>query len=243
MRAHHIMSEPVITVTPETPIVDAAKLMLRHHVGALPVIDRAGHLVGIVSDGDFIRRPEARAERRRGRWLGALLGHGSVAVDLAPGRLVGEIMTTSPVTVADDATLAEIVRTMEEHSLKRLPVINGDRLVGMVTYADLVETIADLADGAPKPTQDDDKLRSDIMAALDRRCRFNVTVRNGIANLSGAVRDDQQRQAALAATRSVTGVKDVHDHIWIYPPPEEDFGGGDFVSLQEEPSTDDDQPL
>jgi len=249
MRAHQIMSRSVITVTPETSVVAAAKLMLQHHISGLPVVNQAGDLVGIVSDGDFLRRAEIGTERKRGRWLGLLVGHDRVAADFvhSHGRTVGEIMTTHPVTVSEDTILADIVRTMEKKNVKRLPVVDGDRLVGMVTYTDFVQTIADFAAEIPSPTQCDDILRNEIFRAMkEAACkpsRYNVVVRNGIANLSGAVRDDKERLTAVVAAKSVAGVKDVRDDMWIYPPPEEEFGGGDLASLEAEPSTDDDQPL
>jgi CBS domain-containing protein len=249
MRAHQIMSRPVVTVTPETPIEEAARLMLLSHIGGLPVVDAAGRLIGIVSDGDFIRPAEAGTGRNRGRWLGLLMNRDRDVSDLlhVHGRTVGDIMTSDPVTVTEDTALADIVQVMEDRNVKRLPVVNDGRPVGMVTYADFVRAVGDLATKASGPTPDDDTLRTNILAALGkapcRRSRFNVTVRDGVAQLSGAVRNDKLRQDAVTAARSVAGVKEVSDHIWIYPPPEEEFGGGDFVSLQEEPSTDDDEPL
>ena len=97
---------------------------------------------------------------------------------------------------------------------------------------------------------DDDHIRSGVVAAIDqaawRPCRLNVIVRDGIVSLSGVIRNDAARQAATIAAENVPGVKKVHEHLYdlrAYPPPEEDFGGGDFVSLQEQPSTVDDEPL
>jgi CBS domain-containing protein len=249
MQAHQIMSRSVITVTPETSVVDAAKLMLRHHISGLPVVSPTGELVGIVSDGDFIRRAEIGTERKHGRWLGQLVGRGRIGADFVQshGRTIGEIMTPQPVTVSEDTALPEIVRTMENRNVKRLPVVNGDRLVGIVTYTDFVQAIADLDPEVPGPTPCDDILRSEILTALDaaacKACRFNVVVRDGIAYLSGAVRNDNERLTAAVAARSVTGVREVRDRMWLYPPPEDELGGGDIASLEAEPSTDDDQPL
>ncbi|MGJ4939946.1 CBS domain-containing protein [Bradyrhizobium sp. HKCCYLS1011] len=249
MRAHQIMSRSVITVTPGTPIVEAAKVMLRNHIGALPVVDTGGKLVGIVTDGDFIRRAEIGTARKRGRWLGLLVGRGRINADFirSHGRAVCEIMTPDPVTVSENATLPEIVGLMERKHVKRLPVVSGNRLVGIVSYRDFVQAITDLATELPGPTPSDDILRGRILDALDRAAcsirRVNVVVRDSIASLNGAVRDAKERQAAVVAAKSVAGIKDVRDYMWVYPPPEEDFGGGDLVSLQEEPSTDDDQPL
>jgi CBS domain-containing protein len=249
MRVHQIMTRNVVAVSPETTIVEAAKIMLQHHVGGLPVVDATGKLVGMVSDGDFIRRTEIGTEQRRGRWFSRAFARNRIAADFvrAHGRKVGDIMTPNPVTVAEDTPLEQVVEVMEANNVKRLPVIDGDRLVGIVAYADFVQAIAALAHQIPGPTSDDDTLGDQISAAIDKAalhpCRFTVVVRSGVVHLNGVVKDDKMRQAARVAAECVPGVRQVHDHLWIYPPPEEDFGGGDFVSLQEETSTEDDQPL
>src|SRR5450631_1142616 len=116
MRAHQIMTRPVITVTPETTIVDAANTMLQKHVSGLPVVDNSGKLVGIVSEGDFIRRSEIGTQRKRGRFLKFILGPGQAAVDFVHehGRKVAEIMTPDPLTVSEDTALDQIVQIMEK---------------------------------------------------------------------------------------------------------------------------------
>jgi CBS domain-containing protein len=249
MHAYQIMTRNVVTVAPETTIIDAAKTMLQHHVSGLPVIDAGGKLVGMIADGDFIRRAEIGTERRHGRWLTRLLGRRQIGADFvrAHGRKVGDIMTPNPATVAEDTPLEEVVRIMEAKNVKRLPVINRDRLVGIVTYTDFVQALATLAQDIPSPTADDGRIRDQVIAAIDKAalppCRFTVAVRGGVVHLNGVVSDEKMRQTAIVAAESVPGVTTVHDHLWIHPPPEEDFGGGDFVSLQEQPSTDDDRPL
>src|ERR1700761_8825822 len=107
MRARHIMTRQVITVGPETSIVEAADTMLQYHISGLPVVDTAGKLVGIVSEGDFIRRAEIGTQRKRGGWLQLLVGKGQTASEYVRerGRKVKEIMTPNPVTVAEDTSL------------------------------------------------------------------------------------------------------------------------------------------
>ena len=109
MRTHQIMTRNVITVGAATPIVDAANIMLEKHISGLPVVDETGKLVGIVSQGDFIRRAEIGTQRKRGRWLKFLLGPGKGASDFVHerGRKVGEIMSLDPCTVTEDATLED----------------------------------------------------------------------------------------------------------------------------------------
>ncbi len=243
------MTRQVITVGPETSVVEAADTMLRHHISGLPVVDTAGTLVGMVSEGDFIRRAEIGTQRRRGRWLQLLVARGQSASEYVRerGRKLSEIMTPNPVTVAEDTPLEDVVRIIEQQNVKRLPVVRGDQLVGIVGRSDLLRAVATLARDIPDPTADDDHIRSAVIAAIEGNhwspCRFNVIVRDGIAYLSGIVADERCRQAAIVAAENVPGVRQVQDQLCSYPPPEEDLGGGDFVSLQQEPPTTDDAPL
>src|ERR1700693_5624781 len=111
MRAHQIMTRPVITVTPETTIVEAANTMLQKHVSGLPVVDATGTLVGIISEGDFIRRSEIGTQRKRGRFLKFILGPGKEATDFVHehGCKIAEIMTPEPLPISEDTDLEEIV--------------------------------------------------------------------------------------------------------------------------------------
>jgi CBS domain-containing protein len=222
MRAHQIMTRPVITVTPETPIIEAANIMLQRHVSGLPVVDGSGKLVGIVSEGDFMRRSEIGTQRQRGRWLKLILGPGKAATDFVHehGGKVGEIMTPEPLTVTEDTALEEIVRLMEKHSVKRLPVVRGEQIVGIVSRANLLQAVASLARQIPDPTADDDHIRNRIIDALEKNdwCPFglSVIVRDGIVHLSGVITEERSRQAAIVAAENVSGVKKVHDHLcWV----------------------------
>src|SRR4051812_32007867 len=183
MRAHQIMTRSVITIAPGATILEAAKTMLQHRVSGLPVVDAAGKLVGIVSEGDFIRRSEIGTQRKRGRWLKFLLGAGAAATDYVHehGRKVSEVMTSEPITVTEDATLEEIVNAMETNGVKRLPVMKGDKLVGIVSRANLLQAVAGPPRAKPRPTADDDHLRSPIIAAAAKKdrspLRLNVILR------------------------------------------------------------------
>jgi CBS domain-containing protein len=222
MRAHQIMTRSVITITPDATILAAAKTMLRHHVSGLPVVDAAGKLVGIVSEGDFVRRSEIGTQRKRGRWLKFLLGAGSAATDYVHeyGRKISDVMTIEPLTVTEDATLEEIVTLMETNSVKRLPVMNGDTLVGIVSRANLLQAVASLAREIPDPTADDDHIRSRVIAAIEKHdwspFGLNVIVRDGIVHLSGVITEERSRQAAMVAAQNVAGVQKVRDHLcWV----------------------------
>ena len=222
MRAHQIMTRPVITVTPETTVVEAANTMLQRHISGLPVIDPAGKLVGIVSEGDFIRRSEIGTQRQRGRFLKFILGPGQTATDFVHehGRKVAEIMTNTPLTITEDTELAKIVQLMEKNNVKRLPVTRGEQIVGIVSRANLLQAVASLARQIPDPTADDDHIRNRVIDALAKNdwCPFglSVIVRDGIVHLSGVITEERSRQAAIVAAENVAGVNKVHDHLcWV----------------------------
>jgi len=205
-------------------IIDAANIMLEKHLSGLPVVDETGKLAGIVSQGDFIRRAEIGTQRKRGRWLKFLLGPGKVASDFVHerGRKVGEIMTLDPCTATEDATLEDIVQLMERNNVKRLPVMRGDQLVGIVTRSNLLQAVAELAREVPDPTADDDHIRNHIITSIEKAdwgpFGLGVIVRNGNVHLSGIITNERSRQAAIVAAENVSGVKKVHDHLcWVEP--------------------------
>jgi CBS domain-containing protein len=224
MRAHQIMTRRVITVATCAPIVEAAKTMLQNHISGLPVVDETGKLVGIISQGDFIRRAEIGTQRKRGRWLKLLLGPGKVASDFVHerGRKVGELMTLDPCTVTEDAALEDVVQLMEQNNVKRLPVMRGDQLVGIVTRSNLLQAVAELAREVPDPTADDDHIRNHIITSIEKTdwgpFGLGVIVRNGNVHLSGVITNERSRQAAIVAAENVSGVRKVHDHLcWVEP--------------------------
>src|SRR5512140_726085 len=132
MRVRQVMTRKVTTVKADTPILEAANLMLRRHISGVPVVGDDGKLVGIVSEGDFMRRSEIGTQRKRGRWLKILLGPGLSASEFVHehGRKVGEIMTPAVDlhTATEDMLLKDIVPLMERENVKRLPVMRGESL-------------------------------------------------------------------------------------------------------------------
>ena len=222
MRAHQIMTRPAISVTPDTTILEAANIMLHRHISGLPVVDTAGALVGIISEGDFIRRSEINTGRKRTKFMKFILGAGREAADFVHehAKKVGEIMTPEPLTIAEDTDLEQIVELMEKNNVKRLPVIRGDKVVGIVSRANLLQAVASLAREVPDPTADDDHIRNRVIDAMEKNdwCPFglSVIVKDGIVHLSGVITEERSRQAAVVAAETVQGVKQVHDHLcWV----------------------------
>ena len=219
MRAHQIMTRKVISVGPDTSVVEAANVMLRGGFSGLPVVDTAGTVIGIVTEGDFLRRSEIGTPRRRGRLLTFLFGRGGAAEDYVRehGRKVSEVMTPSPLTIDEDASLPEIVALMERNHIKRVPVVRDGRMIGMVSRANLLAAVASLARDVPDPTADDDHIRRRICDEIEKNdwcpIGLNVVVRDGIVHLSGSITDERSRQAAVVAAENVQGVVKVHDHL------------------------------
>ncbi|HLZ03749.1 MAG TPA: CBS domain-containing protein [Bradyrhizobium sp.] len=219
MRAHQIMTRNVISVDPDATVAEAANLMLRKHISGLPVVDKAGTAVGILSEGDFLRRSEIGTPRQRGRLLSFFLGYGGAAEDYVRehGRKVSEIMTRPPITVSEQASLPEIVAVMERKHIKRVPVVRDGKVVGIVSRSNLLQALASLARDVPDPTADDDHIRRRIIAEIEkydwRPIGLNVIVRDGIVHLSGSITDERSRQAAIVAAENVEGVVKVHDHL------------------------------
>jgi CBS domain-containing protein len=224
MRAHQIMTRQVVTIATDAAIADAANIMLEKHISGLPVVDAGGKLVGIISQGDFIRRAEIGTQRKRGRWLKFLVGPGRTASAFVRerGRRVGEIMTPEPCTVTEDATLEDIVELMERNNVKRLPVVRGDQLIGIVTRSNLLQAVAGLAREVPDPTADDDHIRNRVFASMEKvdwaPFGLGVIVVDGVVHLSGVITNEQSREATIVAAENVSGVKKVHDHLcWVEP--------------------------
>ena len=225
MKAQDIMTWGVISIEAEAPVMRAAQLMLQNHVSGLPVLDESGKLVGMVTEGDFLRRGELGTQRRRPRWLEFLIGPGRLASEYvrACGRKVHEIMTPNPYTITEDLPLEEIVRLMERHHVKRLPVISGDKLIGIVSRANLVHALASLAREAAPSANSDVAIRTQLLGELAKKPwaptgSLNVIVRNGVVELWGTITDEREREALIVAAENVPGVRSVRDHlVWIEP--------------------------
>lgn len=229
MKAADIMTREVISVDAETTISEAARLMVQHHISGLPVTDESGAVVGIVTEGDLLRRAELGTARHRRRWIELLLGPGRMANEYVDthARKVGEVMTRAVASAAPQDELADVVEVMEEHRVKRLPVIDNGRMVGIISRANLVRALLDnLAQKDTASAADihsDRQIRDRIRAVIDKEPwgpRFSVTakVKNGIVELHGSITDERERQALRVAAENVPGVKAVRDHlIWVEP--------------------------
>ena len=226
MQARDIMSQPVVTVDPDTEVADVAQLLLDNRISAVPVVAN-GRLVGIVSEGDLLRRHEAGTERgRRSWWLRLLSPVDELAQEYiqAHGMRARDVMTTPVVTITEDTSVSEIANLLENERIKRVPVVRDDEIVGIVSRANLLHAVAAQRSRPAVEGEADD---SRIAEAVRERIRaapwakplvVSPTVVDGHVELWGIVRSETQRQAMVVLAERTPGVRGVTDHLEIFDP-------------------------
>jgi len=225
MNASDVMTSNVFSVSPQESLVVAAKLMLQRKISGLPVIDDLGELVGMVTEGDFLRRSEIGTKRERPKWVEFFIGPGKLADEYVrfSGRKVRDVMTRNVQTAAPETPLSEVVRIMERHHIKRLPVIEEGKIIGIVTRANLLDAMASFVDEVGPTRPEDTAIRERLLAELAAQpwtpvSTIGVTVRDGVVHLSGAITEESQRNALRVAAENIPGVKKVEDYItWVEP--------------------------
>ncbi len=226
MQAADVMTLEVVTVAPDTSVQTIAELLLKHRISAVPVVDAERRVVGLVSEGDLMRRLEGDDGRRRSWWLDLFSSSSENAADFvkAHGRHARDVMTREVVTVEEDASIAEIARILETRRIKRVPVVRAGGLVGIVSRANLLHGIAS-AGGASggAPGADDRTLRDRVLRAIASvhglgTTWMNVTVREGVVELWGTAISDDEERAAQVAAENVEGVVRVEAHLGRIPP-------------------------
>ena len=226
MQAQDIMTTPVVTITASASVAEAANLMLTRNIRCLPVLGDDGSLAGVISEGDFLRRSELGIRRARPRWLEFLVGPGKLADEYvrSSSRRVAEVMSTSVVSAAPGASLAEIVDLMATHDIKNVPILDAGKIVGIVSRSDLMRVLLRTLPRSGSATVDDEVIRRNILAELQGQSwsvggdLIGVTVKKGEVELNGAIFDERQRKAAIVAAENVAGVKKVTDKLFYAGP-------------------------
>ena len=225
MKVADIMTRAPVTTSPDASLEAAANLMVRTRVSGLPVVDANGAIVGILTEGDLLRRVELGTAGHRPGWFSSFLAPGRTAHEYVRthGRKVSEIMTTDVVSTSSDAPLSEVVALMEAQQVKRLPVLQKGQLIGIVSRADLLRALTQLLPDRSAVAAADVDIRKRILAEIDKhswapRFNINAAVKNGIVELRGAVTDDRQRVGLRVIAENTPGVKGVRDRlIWVEP--------------------------
>ncbi len=225
MQAKDIMTTNVITVTGDSRVDEIAALLLQRNISGVPVVDAEGRVLGIVSEGDLMRRPESGTERQRSWWLRLMADSKEDAEQYTKthGMRAEEVMTRDVIAVSEDTSVGDIAQILEERRIKRVPVLRDGKLVGLVSRANLLHGLVAHKARIEAPSADDRSIREQITAEIERQDwvshgSFNVIVNDGVVELWGWVDSDQEREALLVATENVAGVRAVEDHLGSVPP-------------------------
>ncbi len=224
MKARDVMVSPVITMDQDASVRDAAALLVAKRISAVPIVDASGKLIGILTEGDLMRRIETETEHSYSWWLSFFLGDRAIAADYVKSHAtkVKDVMTREVKTALPDAPLHEIADLFEENQIKRVPIVSeGGDLVGIVSRANILQAIAS---ARPKLEIDlpDAAIRDRLLAELKRQPwshthRMNVTVKGGVVDLWGFVQSDKERQAIAVMAQAIPGVTAINDHLLREP--------------------------
>ena len=225
MQAVDVMTTNVVTVQPDTGVREVAGLLLKHRISAVPVLDADRHVLGIVSEGDLMRRAEAGTEARHSWWLEAISSTQDMAGEYIKthGRKAGDVMTRDVVGVPEDTELYKIAGLLEGHHIKRVPVIRDGRLVGIVSRANLLYALAAKgAESAGPSSSNDQTIREKLLHAMSEKAGFdtaliNVIANDGVVQIWGLVGSGTEKMAAQIAVESIPGVKSVENHLGQVP--------------------------
>lgn len=228
MRAHDVMTRHVITVEPETDVREIAKRLVENRISAVPVVGAGGELVGIVSEGDLMRRPESGMDRRPSWWLSLLLLPEEQARKYVKthGRHAQDVMTKQFIAVDEDASLETIADLLEKHRIKRVPVAREGKVVGIVSRADLLHGLVARQTDA-RSLIDDQAIKDAIGKALADAGvmgrRLNIVVSGGIVHVWATVITPDEKEAVRVVAENAPGVKGVRDNVHALPPDERAF--------------------
>ena len=223
MKARDVMVAPVITASPNASVKSVAETFVRHRISAVPVVDDKGKLVGIISEGDLLHRAEAGTEKRHPWWLRAFIGPDARANEYAKAhaRKVSDAMTQQVVTASPETPLHEVAALLEKHSVKRVPIVENNQLVGVVSRANLVQAVATAGKALEIPLSDS-TIRAKLLAHLKAQDwtntdLLNVTVNGGVVDLWGIVGSVEERKAIRVAAETTPGVHAVTDNLKPWP--------------------------
>jgi CBS domain-containing protein len=222
MQAKDIMARDVITVAETSTVNDVAKVLLDRGISAVPVVDDSGKVTGMVSEGDLLHRSEAGTGRRRSWWLSLFADADVLAEEFVKehSRRVSDVMTRNVITARPDTELVEIAELLEKNRIKRVPIIEDGKLVGIVSRANLIQALTRQPEESKKfEGLNDSEIHERILARLKAEpwsaYWLNVRVDKGVVELWGTATSSAQKRAARLAAELTPGVVHVADNIVV----------------------------
>ncbi len=225
MKASEVMARDVVTVSPQTSVKEIAVLMSQRRISGIPVVDADGKLAGIVSESDLLHRAETGTERRRKWWLGAFVDSDQLAREYAAShaRRASDIMSTKVVSVDAGMDLGQVADLLDRRKLKRVPVVEGGRLVGIITRGDLVRAlVAQQSQTTGAEAAGDGAVLAAVQERMHREgwldsSLVTVVIKQGVAELSGLAASSDQRRALRLLVEDTPGVARVEDNLRLRP--------------------------
>ena len=199
--------------------------MAEHGISALPVVEKNGRVIGIVSEGDLLHRAETATELRRSWWLEMMTSTNQLAGEYirSHSAKVTDVMTRDVISVTDTTPVADIAVLLESNRIKRLPVLREGKLAGIVSRANLVRALAmTINERASSTEADDENIRNKLLAELKAQkwaevSPANVTVKDGVVHLWSSYLSEQEKRALVVAAENIPGVRRVEDHMRPVP--------------------------
>jgi CBS domain-containing protein len=224
MRARDVMTLHVITVGPDMNVRAVANTLIKNKISAVPVAGIDYKLLGIVSEGDLIRRVEAGTQSRRSWWLDLFTSSDTLAAKFAKSHAqkAKDVMTHDVITANPGTRLRVIANLLEKHRIKRVPIVENDRLVGIVSRANLIQVLAGQKAESFEIEPSDASVRQTILGQLENqpwaKRPINIVVQGGVVDLWGHVNSDEEKKAIRVAVEATPGVRSVNDNLHVYPP-------------------------
>jgi CBS domain-containing protein len=224
MKAQDIMTTGVVSVGPDATVNAIIRLMIDHHISGVPVVDADGTVLGVVSEGDLVRRREIGTAKRYSWWLDLISDPATRAQEYIKSHAAAarDLMTAPAITVTEAATISEIADVLERNHIKRVPVVRGNKIVGIVSRANIVQLLAAAKRLEVPVGASDLTIRKRVQETLDKQPwsgvrTTNVTVSNGVVELWGVVSSEAERTASRVAAENTAGVKRVEDKRVVRP--------------------------
>ena len=223
MKIGDIMTHEVITVRADATVSEAASIMLKERISGLPVVSHSKTLLGIVTEGDLLRRVESGTQKTRPHWLEFIVGPKVLAGEYihSHARLVDDVMTRGVAVATEDMALDEAVDLMERGGVKRLPVVRDGRVVGIVARANFLHAIAASPPQAKSETNDKlirEQLERELSHHSWNAHQFHIVIKDGVVDVWGFIKQERFRDAIRVAAQNVPGVKSVRDHLMWFEP-------------------------